>query len=357
MDLGTTPVTNGIMDDDTFERDLKEILQDTPSLNDNSSTVQGGNVRTDPVTSKPQAMIRPDSQSRPISGTVLPQQIPPATSNISLSSPEKMNSALQTSTMATSGLIIPSQSKIETIKAWSINTYKCTRQMLSERLGKGTKTVDIELESQIEILRDTQRKYSNILRLARALTSHFYHVVQTQRQLGDSFADLSQKSPELQEEFSYNAETQRTLCKNGEALLSALNFFTSSVNTLVNKTMEDTLGTVKAYETARIEYDAYRTDLDYLKLAPKEANINGCLDAASCKFDEHKNKYERLKADVSIKLKFLDENRVTVTTKQLFLLHRAFSAYISGSHTDMEAMLEKFNIQPKYPFDQADISQ
>ena len=31
-----------------------------------------------------------------------------------------------------------------------------------------------------QVLRETQRKYSNILRLARALTSHFYHVVQTQ---------------------------------------------------------------------------------------------------------------------------------------------------------------------------------
>lgn len=40
--------------------------------------------------------------------------------------------------------------------------------------------MDVELEGQIEALRDTQRKYANILRLARALTSHFYHVVQTQ---------------------------------------------------------------------------------------------------------------------------------------------------------------------------------
>lgn len=37
-----------------------------------------------------------------------------------------------------------------------------------------------ELESQIEQLRDTQRKYLNILRLTRVLTSHFYHVVQSQ---------------------------------------------------------------------------------------------------------------------------------------------------------------------------------
>ena len=31
----------------------------------------------------------------------------------------------------------------------------------------------------------------------------------------------------------------------------ALNFFTSSVNTLCHKTMEDTLGTIKQYENAR----------------------------------------------------------------------------------------------------------
>ena len=129
------------------------------------------------------------------------------------------------------------------------------------------------METQIETLRDTQRKYSNILRLARALTSHFYHVIQTQvstifpiirvirclisqffpfqSALGECFGELAHKSPELQEEFLYNAETQKTLTKNGQTLIMALNFFVSSVNTLCNKTMEDTIATVKQYETAR----------------------------------------------------------------------------------------------------------
>ena len=70
--------------------------------------------------------------------------------------------------------------KLELWKNWTISTYKCSRQSILEKLGKTTRTVDIELESQIDALRDTQRKYSNVLRLARALTSHFYHVVQTQ---------------------------------------------------------------------------------------------------------------------------------------------------------------------------------
>lgn len=93
-----------------------------------------------------------------------------------------------------------SSSRIESLKNWSISTYKCTKQLMFEKLGKTSRTVDagnvflivfkyklliecfylLELESQIEQLRDTQRKYLNILRLTRALTNHFYHVVQTQ---------------------------------------------------------------------------------------------------------------------------------------------------------------------------------
>ena len=70
--------------------------------------------------------------------------------------------------------------KLENIKKWTISTYKCSRQSLYEKLGKTSKTVEPELDDQIETLRDTQRKYSNILRLATALRSHFYNMVQTQ---------------------------------------------------------------------------------------------------------------------------------------------------------------------------------
>ena len=63
--------------------------------------------------------------------------------------------------------------------------------------------------------------------------------------------------------------SQRNLTKNGEQLLAALNFFVSSVNTIVNKTMEDSINTVRQYEVSRVEYDAYRSDLEYYATAPK----------------------------------------------------------------------------------------
>nr|CAG4641921.1 EOG090X0AQE [Eurycercus lamellatus] len=237
--------------------------------------------------------------------------------------------------------------KIEHIKNWSISTYKCTKQLISEKLGKSSRTVDTELESQIELLRDVQHKYLNILRLSRALSSHFQHVVITQQGLGEAFADLAQKSPELQSEFLCNAETQRSLSRYGEALMAALNFFVSSVNTLVNKTMEDTLLTVKRYEAARIEYDAYRSDLEVLLQSGSSGQMSAALSEAQQAHDEHKAEFEKLRADVSVKLRFLNENRVKVMHKQLLLFHNAVSAYFSGNQTALEATLKQFNIKLK----------
>lgn len=57
-------------------------------------------------------------------------------------------------------------------------------------IGKGTKTIDPELEQQIELLKDTQRKYSDIIRLGRAFSNHFMHAMETQRALGDAFSGI-----------------------------------------------------------------------------------------------------------------------------------------------------------------------
>lgn len=61
----------------------------------------------------------------------------------------------------------------------------------------------------------------------------------------------------------------------------------------------------------RIEYDAYRTDLETLAQAIKSDGNNAArLEEAQLNYEEHKQNFEKLRSDVSIKLKFLDENRV-----------------------------------------------
>ncbi|XP_056613599.1 arfaptin-2a isoform X1 [Triplophysa dalaica] len=348
--------------------DLQQVMVSGPNLNETSivsggyggaaegiiptGSIKGPGIRFNPEYFDRRCGHAPKSDIRSKSSGITPNQL--AASRIAnqpghYQAPSMHHSNSNPSMIseeATRGVAVE---KFDSVKKWSINTYKCTKQMFSERFGRGMKTVDLELEAQIDVLRDTKLKYECILRLARALTNHFYNMVQTQQALGDTFADLSQKSPELQDEFGYNAETQKLLCKNGETLLGAINFFVSSINTLVNKTMEDTLMTIKMYENARLEYDAYRTDLEELSTGPRDSATIMRIETAHQQYQIHKDKYERLRSDVSIKLKFLEENKVKVMHKQLLLFHNAISAYFAGNQQQLEETLRQFNVKLKPP--------
>uniref|UniRef100_A0A4W6DZ06 ADP-ribosylation factor interacting protein 2a n=2 Tax=Lates calcarifer TaxID=8187 RepID=A0A4W6DZ06_LATCA len=337
--------TGTLTEDDSLEQDLQQVMVSGPNLNETSIVSggyggpAGGIIPTSTIKDirmKSRGVSLPKSQSAASRLAQHPDQHPGSSNHNTSNSTEEV----------TRGVAVE---KLDSVKKWGINTYKCTKQMFSERFGRGSRTVDLELEAQIDVLRETKSKYENILRLATALISHFQSMVQTQQALGDTFTDLSQKSPELQDEFGYNAETQKLLCKNGEALLGAINFFVSSINTLVNKTMEDTLMTIKLYENARLEFDAYRSDLEELSLGPRDAATMVRIEMAQHDYQIHRDKYERLRSDVTIKLKFLEENKVKVMHKQLLLFHNAISAYFAGNQQQLEQTLIQFNVKLKPP--------
>ncbi|XP_077422962.1 arfaptin-2-like isoform X2 [Vanacampus margaritifer] len=340
-DTGTQP------EDDSLEQDLQQVMVSGPNLNETSivSGGYGGPAGGGIIPTSSIKDIRMKSRT-----ASLPTSQPAASRLAQHGSEQRAGSSNHNACNAmdevSRGVAVE---KLDSVKKWGINTYKCTKQMFSERFGRGSRTVDLELEAQIDLLRDTKSKYENILRLATALTGHFQSMVQTQQALGDTFADLGQKSPELQDEFGYNAETQKLLCKNGESLLGAITFFVSSIDTLVNKTMEDTLLTIKHYENARLEFDAYRSDLEELSLGPRDSAAMVRIEMAQHDYQVHRDKYERLRSDVSIKLKFLEENKVKVMHKQLLLFHNAISAYFAGNQQQLEQTLVQFNVKLKPP--------
>lgn len=63
---------------------------------------------------------------------------------------------------------------------------------------------------------------------------------------------------------------------------------------------------------SRLEFDAYRSDLEELSMGPRDAAAMARIDAAQQQYQVQKEKYERLRSDVTIKLKFLEENKVSV---------------------------------------------
>ncbi|KAF7218806.1 arfaptin-2 isoform X1 [Nothobranchius furzeri] len=357
--------TGSLPEDDSLEQDLQQVMVSGPNLNETSIVSGGyggpaGGIIPTSTIKGPAIHYNPEYLDRRRAPAPV-QDIRMKSRGVSLSQSHSSASRLAHHSVQHQGSLNHNNGsteevsrgvaveKLDSVKKWGINTYKCTKQMFSEKFGRGSRTVDLELEAQIDVLRDTKSKYENILRLATALITHFQNMVQTQQALGDTFTDLSQKSPELQDEFGYNAETQKLLCKNGESLLGAINFFVSSVNTLVNKTMEDTLMTIKQYENARLEFDAYRSDLEELSLGPRDAAAMVRIEMAQHEYHLHREKYERLRSDVSIKMKFLEENKVKVMHKQLLLFHNAISAYFAGNQQQLEQTLIQFNVKLKPP--------
>lgn len=199
------------------------------------------------------------------------------------------------------------------------------------------------------------------------MSTHLFHFIQTQKVLADSFAEMAQKSPELFTEFRLNSETQNVLFKHGQTLLNQVRMFTSSLSTLCNKTIEDTLLTVRNYEAARLEYDANRHDFELFKqqhdhLFKQNANQQSSVSSnRSGTHDAQKNlnqlntmenevrvfkeKYEQLKKDVAVKMKFLDENRIQVMKKQLAQFQSAITAYFTNNQSALESTLNELNKQ------------
>lgn len=67
-----------------------------------------------------------------------------------------------------------------------------------------------------------------------------------------------------------------------------------------------------------MEYDAYRSDLEVLVQSPTtNSNTAQNQDEVQKNYQKHKENFEKLRDDVSVKLKFLDENRVS--SKNLLL--------------------------------------
>ncbi|XP_076001474.1 arfaptin-1 isoform X3 [Genypterus blacodes] len=348
--------TNGNLDqspDTVFQRDsfpsgpVPQNLSESSVTSSNFASTTEGIIESGPFTGSASA---PTSPVVPVAPSLA------VASRLARSSSESHAEQGTMKGQPNSGAVVladdlksPAMEKLDLVRKWSINTYKCTRQILSEKLGRGSRTVDLELEAQIEVLRDNKRKYQNVIKLAQTLANQLSQIMLTQKQLGDAFADLSLKSPELHEEFGYNADTQKLLSKNGENLLGAINFFIASVNTLVDKTIEDTLINIKQYEAARVEYDAYRTDLEELNLGPRDATTLPKMEQSQQLFQVYREKFEKMRNDVSVKLKFLEENKVKVLHNQLILFHNAIAAYYAGNQQQLEQTLKQFHIKLKMP--------
>ncbi|CAF4307469.1 unnamed protein product, partial [Adineta steineri] len=115
---------------------------------------------------------------------------------------------------------------LDTLRQWSTRTLKYTRQLFQERMGHVIPTQDIELEQNIQLVRETKQHYEHILKEARQISTYFARLLQTQRSLGECFSELQQissSSDDLVDQLVRNSECQKVIALNGETLLNREN--------------------------------------------------------------------------------------------------------------------------------------
>lgn len=147
----------------------------------------------------------------------------------------------------------------------------------------------------------------------------------------------------IPDDFKKNALVLNGAIRNGEKLIAALNFFCSNLYTLIYKTMEDTISTIKQLETVRLEYDAERNSLN--SISALSQSMNATTAYSSDRLDLARTRYDQLRLDVQIKMRFLEENLIKVVHKQLILFNSAFASYSSGNTSALDATLKQFSIK------------
>ena len=203
------------------------------------------------------------------------------------------------------------QSRFQALKDWSHQQVKCTRQFFNEKLGRSAKTVDSALDARVEALRTNQKKFNHLLFLSKQLATGMQAVADTQRSLSENFAFLSVQTPELGTEFDSSSKIQKVQSKHSDDLVRVLLAFHHKMETLVNKTMEDTFLTVKQYEAARLSYDASRTAVEKARQTPPTTPTEEAkYEAIVAEFEQEKAQYEKIHKDLDIKLQFVNANKV-----------------------------------------------
>jgi hypothetical protein len=118
-------------------------------------------------------------------------------------------------------------SPFDSLRTWSSSALLYARQYVSEHFSRGNGTTaagDPETVARVSALREQQRYYVRLLRMATTLTGQLEQMVRTQRALGGAFGELSQCGGDvaLGEQFACSTDVMRLMSKQGDTLLGKL---------------------------------------------------------------------------------------------------------------------------------------
>lgn len=240
------------------------------------------------------------------------------------------------------------------------------------------KSTDPVLESRISALKASRCQLKQVLRVTSGpiLTSlntlclSFSQLNSLLSDLNSSRFDFSkgstttietargQRAGDTEQQLRDLTCTLRLLSAETEKMKAGIDFLNANMDTLVRKSMEDTLSTCSSLEVARIEFDAERNHLlssahiaTGSAASSKTSSNNSDAGGQTSRVSALENKYNTLKSDVSVKLDFLSANKDKVLNKSLSLMHALVTSYFhplpgsTASRSKLDQVLRAYSIK------------
>ncbi|XP_065183683.1 arfaptin-1-like [Sycon ciliatum] len=246
-------------------------------------------------------------------------------------------------------------------KRWSSLQLHCSQQYILELMGKTGRTVDIQLTDRVGKMRVVRAVYIKLLQQAVRMRANFKAMSETQRELSYLLNEMSlanSKIPTgLHGTMKLTSVANMHIASREQLLIAALESFIHNIKTLIQVAIDDLLAQIPAYKAMRIEYDAYRNDLEYVKEATKGAAVEHrrrVVGQAEEAFRPRQERFGAMRREFLVRVRFLEQNEAAVVRKQLVLLQNAMCAFYTGEAGTLHECLKKFHIKaPKVLHDPA----
>uniref|UniRef100_A0A914L3B1 AH domain-containing protein n=2 Tax=Meloidogyne incognita group TaxID=654580 RepID=A0A914L3B1_MELIC len=253
------------------------------------------------------------------------RQSPPLNGPRRTSNPVQGILDLATNSQELQQLTTATAAKIDSLKKWTLTTYKNTKHLYLEHMGKIDKTSDLDLNARIAELQELRKCYRELLSNARNFTNYMVLANNMQKCMASALCELATKETAISKELNMQSELFSVMGQHSEPLQRSLSLFLSSLQTLCDNTIEDTFLTIESHNQARLEFDVGRKELQAARENPNSTAQTIAVLEEQC--NQQRAKYEQLKEDVRAKLVLLEENRCKVMRKQILALHKSFGQF------------------------------
>ena len=302
---------------------------------------------------------RPMGGGNPMLGQQHPNQIHQSSSQIS--NPSSVSCNNDSADLYSNGSNLyynqaPNQNYVETISNLAekastdlIKGARIAKQWVNEKYGQGTKTIDQEVYEKVNRLKGEKSLYQKLLKQSKQYLDDHKRMQKSQVAFGELLKEVGSKTPEAATSLNISGNTQCRIAHAQEPNGLALYRLASAIETLVTKTMEDSMSSATRLATTRLEFDAIRTELD--EIQRKQGGLPSNDVKLLHKYRGIQETYGKQREELLVKLQLLEENRIRVLKTTMETFDSSQAKAISDCHQislQAEQQLNQIKIQASF---------